>query len=108
MNIIFLSLPARRAIHDIVERGRVPVVVGGTMMYMYWLVEGTPDAPRGDASMSAAVEKELQDFKKAGDWASGLGILAAINPERASQLNKNDWVRLSRCVVDYNVLAHTV
>ncbi len=81
----------------------MPVVVGGTMMYMHWLVEGTPDAPPGDANLSAVVEKELRDFKEAGDWESGLDLLVAINPERASQLNRNDWVRLSRYVGDYYI-----
>ncbi len=77
------------------------MVVGGTMMYMHWLVEGTPDAPPGDANLSAAVEKELRDFKEAGDWESGLDLLVAINPMRASQLNRNDWVRLNRYVGYY-------
>lgn len=37
---------AREAIDDILSRGKVPVVVGGTMMYVQWLVHGTPDAPK--------------------------------------------------------------
>lgn len=37
---------AHAAIDDILSRGRVPVVVGGTMMYLQWLVHGKPDAPK--------------------------------------------------------------
>lgn len=37
---------AQEAIDDILSRGRVPVVVGGTMMYVQWLVHGKPDAPK--------------------------------------------------------------
>ena len=37
---------AQAAIDDILSRGRLPVVVGGTMMYLQWLVHGKPDAPK--------------------------------------------------------------
>lgn len=37
---------AKEAIDDIHYRGLVPVVVGGTMMYVQWLMQGTPDAPK--------------------------------------------------------------
>ena len=37
---------AQQAIDEILSRGRVPVVVGGTMMYVQWLVHGKPDAPK--------------------------------------------------------------
>lgn len=37
---------AHEAIDDILSRGKVPVVVGGTMMYIHWLVHGRPDAPK--------------------------------------------------------------
>jgi len=37
---------SRQAIDDILTRGGVPIVVGGTSMYNQWLVRGKPDAPR--------------------------------------------------------------
>ena len=37
---------AQEAIDDVISRGKVPVVVGGTSMYTQWLVKGTPDAPK--------------------------------------------------------------
>jgi tRNA A37 N6-isopentenylltransferase MiaA len=40
-------------------RGKVPVVVGGTMMYHQWLVHGQPDAPPSDPATAALVAAEL-------------------------------------------------
>lgn len=37
---------AQEAIDDILSRDLVPVVVGGTMMYVQWLIHGVPDAPK--------------------------------------------------------------
>ena len=37
---------AAEAIGDVARRGKLPVVVGGTMMYAQWLVRGAPDAPK--------------------------------------------------------------
>jgi tRNA dimethylallyltransferase len=37
---------AGRAVQDVVSRGKVPIVVGGTSMYTQWLVQGKPDAPK--------------------------------------------------------------
>ena len=48
---------AHLAIADVLSRGRVPVIVGGTMLYAQWLVHGKPDAPAGGTASLTAVEE---------------------------------------------------
>ncbi|CAM9338371.1 unnamed protein product [Ectocarpus fasciculatus] len=87
---------AEAAIDDILSRGRVPVVVGGTMMYLHWLVHGKPDAPKKDPAVAQAVATELLPFQDRGDWDGALELLAAVNATRAASMERNDWYRLSR------------
>ncbi|KAG5178063.1 IPP transferase-domain-containing protein [Tribonema minus] len=87
---------AYAAIDDVLQRGKVPLVVGGTMLYTQWLVQGQPDAPEGDAATQQIVRTILAPFEATGDWDGGLELLRAVNATRAAQLNKNDWVRLGR------------
>ena len=83
---------------DVAARGRLPVVAGGTMMYLRWFVEGAPDAPRSDPAVCARVRAALEPLREAGDWEGGLARLAAEDPARAARLNRNDWYRLQRAL----------
>jgi hypothetical protein len=59
---------AEAAIDDVLGRGRVPVVVGGTSMYTQWLVQGRPDAPRSDPKVEAQAREMLAPLHARGDW----------------------------------------
>lgn len=89
---------AAAAIEDVWGRGKVPVVVGGTMMYHQWLVHGQPDAPCSDPAVAAAVAAELAPLQAAADWEGALALLAAVLPERAAKIGTNDWYRLGRAL----------
>ena len=85
------------AIADVWSRGKVPVVVGGTMMYHQWLVHGQPDAPPSDPAMAAAISTELAPFKEKGDWEGARDLLVSEGfSDRAEKLSENDWYRLAR------------
>jgi len=90
---------ALTAVESVLSRGKTPVLVGGTSMYLRWLVHGRPTAPPADPAVSAAAHEVLQGFQAAGDWESGLERLRALDPERAQQILKNDWYRLHRAIV---------
>mmetsp|Transcript_66072 Transcript_66072/g.149122 ORF Transcript_66072/g.149122 Transcript_66072/m.149122 type:complete len:319 (+) Transcript_66072:55-1011(+) len=90
---------AELAIDDIVRRNKVPVVVGGTPLYLQWLVHGVPlDAPASDPRAARAAAAKLAPFEGAGDWEGGLEILKALDGKRASELSANDWYRLGRAI----------
>ncbi|MFZ3175700.1 MAG: tRNA (adenosine(37)-N6)-dimethylallyltransferase MiaA, partial [Thiobacillus sp.] len=55
---------ARRLMADIVARGKVPLLVGGTMLYFRALLRGLDDLPRADP----ALRKELEAEAKVRGW----------------------------------------
>lgn len=78
----------------------LPVIVGGTMMYLQWLIYGRPDAmkPSEDAILKAAAvvadfQGKEEGWKEAADYAASISPLFA---ERVSKLAANDWYRLRR------------
>ena len=83
---------ARTAIRDCTERGKVPVVVGGTMMYVRWLIRGPPDAPKASAGAVEQADKLLRDCS----WENGLRILR--DHDVTTDFSENDWYRLSRAL----------
>ena len=89
---------ALNAVEDVLSRGRLPVLCGGTSMYLRWLTRGRPDAPKADPVVEERVRGILAPHEAASDWPAGLARLEEINPSRAAQLSKNDWYRLHRAL----------
>ena len=86
------------AIRDVIGRGKVPVVVGGTMMYLNWLVHGFPDAPKRSEETREAVAAVLEPLRSRSDWEAGLALLRERHAERSAAITRNDWYRLSRAL----------
>eukprot|EP00741_Cyanophora_paradoxa_P018707 tig00021073_g18056.t1 len=86
---------ARAATDGILSRGRVPIVVGGTGLYLRWYLYGKAGAPPADSAVREKVKAELGDQS---DWPGCLAKLAAVDPEFAASLSENDWYRLSRAL----------
>ena len=85
---------ARRLMADIVARGRVPLLVGGTMLYFRALLRGLDDLPRADP----ALRKELEAEAKARGWPALHAELAAVDPATAARLAPNDSQRIGRAL----------
>jgi tRNA dimethylallyltransferase len=85
---------ALRAIDAIVERGRVPLLVGGTMLYYKALTQGLNDLPAADAALRAELEA---DAARDG-WPALHARLAAIDPQTAARLAPNDAQRIQRAL----------
>jgi len=81
---------AAAAIADIDRRGKKPVVVGGTGLYIRALLEGLVDSPTGDPEL----RKRFAELP--GEEL--LGRLAAVDPETAARLHPNDRVRIIRAL----------
>ena len=85
---------ADRAVAEIRARGRVPVVCGGTFLWVRALVLGLAPAPPADAEVrvrhAAIVEAEGR--------AALHARLAAADPGSAARLSPNDFVRVSRAL----------
>ena len=88
---------ARAAIADIVARGRLPIVVGGTGLYYRALVTGLFEAPPPDESIRARHRAEA-----AADGVEALHArLATVDPEAAAAIRVRDLVRISRALEVY-------
>ena len=85
---------ALAAMAEISARGRIPLLVGGTMLYYKALVEGLADMPPADAQVRADLEAEM----------AALGLaelhrqLAEVDPESAARIHPNDPQRLVRAL----------
>ncbi len=85
---------ARRLMADIVARGKVPLLVGGTMLYFRALLRGLDDLPRADA----ALRKQLEAEAAARGWPALHAELAAVDPVTAARLAPNDSQRIGRAL----------
>ncbi len=85
---------ALRLMADIVTRGRVPLLVGGTMLYFRALLHGLDDLPRAEA----ALRTELAAEAAARGWPALHADLAAVDPVTAARLAPNDSQRIGRAL----------
>lgn len=85
---------ARRCIEEIHARGKVPLLVGGTMLYFRALDEGLSDLPAADPAQRRALESDLQ--------STGLAAmherLRRLDPASAARIHPNDTQRILRAL----------
>lgn len=79
--------------------GRIPLLVGGTMLYFRALEQGLSDLPSADPEVRARLEAEAQ----AGGWAAMHERLARIDPSAAARIHPNDPQRIQRALEVYEI-----
>lgn len=82
------------AIADIAKRDRVPVIVGGTMLYIRALLEGLFEGPAADLEMRAELETVHEDEGEGALWKR----LELVDPESAARIHATDKRRLIRAI----------
>jgi len=90
---------ARREIDAILAKGRIPLLVGGTMMYFKTLLEGMSELPEADAAVR---EKLTQRLETQGSEVLH-AELSRIDPTSAARIHPNDPQRLIRALEVYEV-----
>ncbi len=90
---------ARQAIDEIVDAGRIPLLVGGTMMYFRALTEGIADLPVADAD----VRREIDAEAARDGWPAMHAKLADVDPDAAGRIDPNDSQRIQRALEVYRV-----
>lgn len=95
---------ARRAIDDIRGRGKLPLLVGGTMLYFRALRRGLADMPAADPQVRAAIDAE------AGlrGWPALHAELAALDPRSAQRIQPNDAQRIQRALEVHRLTGKTL
>ncbi len=85
---------AEALIIDITARGKLPLLVGGTMLYFKALLEGLDDMPKADVEVRAGIAAEALEK----GWPALHAELANIDPLTADRLQPQDSQRISRAL----------
>jgi len=90
---------AVRLIREITARGRIPLLVGGTMLYFKALREGLSELPESDAALRARIDAEAAER----GWPALHAELAKIDAPTAARLKPSDAQRIQRALEIYRV-----
>ena len=84
---------------DITARGKIPLLVGGTMLYFKALREGLSPLPQADAALRAELDAEIAQHGIEHLHAK----LAEVDPETAARLHSTDTQRIQRAMEIYRL-----
>ena len=90
---------AAQLMQDITTRGAVPLLVGGTMLYLKALFEGFDDMPPADAAVREAIAAEA----RALGWPALHAALAQVDATTAQRLAPLDSQRIARALEVFRV-----
>ncbi|WP_105170976.1 tRNA (adenosine(37)-N6)-dimethylallyltransferase MiaA [Pseudoalteromonas sp. T1lg24] len=82
------------------SQGKIPLLVGGTMMYFKALLEGLSPLPNADQAIRAELEQEAQ----VKGWPALHQELAHVDPVAAAKINENDSQRINRALEVYRLM----
>ncbi len=91
-------------VDDILSRGKCPIIVGGTGLYIDALIRGTGFAPKGDD----ALRDELNAQYDTGGEDALRRRLAAVDPDSEARITRNDRRRLVRAMEVYLLSGKTL
>lgn len=95
---------ALKVIDDILARKKIPLLVGGTMLYFRALQEGLSDLPQANPSIR---QKILEEAEKKG-WFEMHQRLAVVDPQAAERIKPSDPQRIQRALEVYEVTGKTM
>jgi len=95
---------ALREMQQITAAGRLPVLVGGTMLYFRALEYGLSPLPAADTVVRAQLESEASEI----GWAGMHQQLAEIDPVAAERIHPNDPQRIQRALEVYRISGTTM
>jgi tRNA dimethylallyltransferase len=90
---------ALHLMQDITTRGKIPLLVGGTMLYFRALRYGLSDLPQADAEVRDEIDKQAEKF----GWPRMHDELVKVDPETAARLKPNDSQRIQRALEIFRI-----
>ncbi len=97
-------IDAQREINTAHEQGELPLLVGGTMLYFKALRDGLAEMP----SANPAVRADIEALAAQSGWQAVHAELAAVDPESAARIHRNDPQRLQRALEVYRISGTTM
>ena len=95
---------AQQKIRDIQAHNRIPVLVGGTMMYYKVLQDGLNELPKANDEIRNQIDQEAKDQ----GWPAMHRKLKGIDPEAAKKIKPNDRQRIQRAIEVYMISGTTI
>ena len=95
---------ALREMAEITSRNKIPLLVGGTMLYFKALLEGLSPLPQADATVRERIEKQAAEQ----GWSALHDQLREIDPVAANRIHPNDPQRLSRALEVFYISGKTL
>lgn len=95
---------ARQLCAQITARGRIPLLVGGTMLYFRAFLAPMAAVPAADPAIRAAIEALAAEQ----GWPAVHAALAAVDPEAAARIHPNHSQRLARALEVYRATGRTL
>ncbi len=93
------AVDATTAIDDILARGKLPILAGGTGLYFRALLEGLAAMPEADAGERAAIAAEAE----VSGWPAMHAALARVDPAAAKRIHATDAQRIQRALEVYRL-----
>jgi len=85
-------------------KGRIPLLVGGTMMYFKSLIEGISPLPEANADIRATIEAQAKEL----GWQAVHQMLAEVDPIAAKRIHENDPQRITRALEVFRITGNTL
>lgn len=95
---------ANTEIQSIVKQNKIPLLVGGTMLYFYALQNGLASLPTADAIIRQAIAAEAE----AVGWPNMYAQLATIDPNYAAVIHPHDSQRIGRALEVYRMTGEPI
>ena len=90
---------ALACVNDISSRGKIPLLVGGTMLYFKALFEGLNDMPSANPNIRASIQAEAEAL----GWPAMHAKLHEVDPLSAARLAPGDSQRISRALEVFRI-----
>ena len=97
-------IDVKKEIAGIEQRGKIPLLVGGTMMYFNALLQGLSDLPKADATVRQQLNKEAAQI----GWQAMHQKLKTIDPHSFEKIKPNDSQRIQRALEVYHLTGKPV
>ena len=93
-----------KEMEEISSQGRIPLLVGGTMLYYKSLLDGLSPLPSAEPSIRTEIEVKAEKF----GWAELHSDLMKIDPISAERINPNDSQRINRALEVFYISGKTM
>lgn len=95
---------ANLAVSEIIDKGKTPVLVGGTGLYFRALEKGLAELPDADQQIRVKLDSEAREY----GWQHLHSRLKEIDPVAAERINENDPQRIQRALEVYEITGKTL